>query len=128
MDAFSTAELSSLQATQVESLQDTCVLQSWSSGSADAYGQRVETWTDGAALACGYKPTGGREVWGVEDQPIIIDATVRLPIATVVNRKDRVRVTHRFGVELDSAEVFEIIGEPRRGPSGLQLDLRRVTL
>jgi len=128
MDAFSAAELAGLQATQVDSLMDTCLVQTWSGSSADSYGQLVETWTDGDALACGYYPKGGREVPGPDAAPIVTDATVRLPLDTTVDRRDRIKLTHRFGVELDTAEVFEIVQEPRRGPSGLQLDLRRVTL
>ena len=128
MEAFAEAELAGMQSAQEAAMMDTCVLQVWSSGSADAYGQRVETWTDGAALACGFNPKGGREVPGPEASPIITDASVRLPIDTSVDRKDRVKVTHRFGVALGAAQVFEVVGEPRRGPSGLQLDLRKVTL
>ena len=128
MDGFSAGELARMQAAQADSLQDTCVLQVWSSGSSDAYGQRVEAWTDSAPMACGFNPKGGREVNGGEASPIITDASVRMPVGVTVDRKDRVKITHRFGVALTAAQVFEVLGEPRRGPSGLQLDLRRVAL
>ena len=128
MDAFATAELSGMQDTAEESMMDACTLGVWSSGSADAYGQRVETWTPGSPFACGFNPKGGREVAGAEATPILTDASVRLPIATVLNRKDQITITHRFGVALSPTQTFEIVGEPRRGPSGLQLDLRKVAL
>ena len=127
MDAFATAELSGMQGTAEESMMDTCFLGVWSSGRADAYGQRVETWTPGSPFACGFNPKGGREVNAGEATPIITDASVRLPIDTALDRKDRVQITHRFGVAI-TAQTYEIIGEPRRGPSGLQLDLRRAAL
>jgi hypothetical protein len=127
MDAFSTAELSGMQAAQEEAMQDTCVLLTWFSGSQNAFGEQVETWTPGDPLACGYNPQGGREVAGADAAPILTDATVRLPISTEVDRKDRLQITHRFGVAI-TPETFEIIGEPRRGPSGLLLDLRRAEL
>lgn len=128
MDAFSTAELAGMQAAQEEGMMDTCVLQTWSSSAQDAFGQRREAWTDGDAIACGFNPKGGREVPGPEQAPILTDATVRLPIDTEVDRRDRVKVTHRFGALLATAQVFEIVQEPRRGPSGLQLDLRKAAL
>jgi len=130
---FSTNELTEMQETNERHMMDTCVLQTWSSGSSNAFGERVETWTDGAALACGFNPKGGREVAGGGGEVagatvILTDASVRLPIATEVDRKDRIKITHRFGVELAAPSVFEVIGEARRGPSGLQLDLRRASL
>jgi head-tail adaptor len=128
MDAFAAAELRGMQATQVESLMDTCLLQVWSGDEADDYGQRVETWTDSEPLACGFNPKGGREVSGPDKEPIVTDASVRLPIDTTVHRNDRISITHRFGAALAEAQVFEVAAEPRRGPSGLQLDLRRVEL
>lgn len=127
MDAFAAAELTGMQDTAEESMMDTCVVLVWSSGSSDAFGQPVETWTAGDAIACGFNPKGGREVNAGEATPIITDASVRLPIDTALDRKDRVQITHRFGVAI-TAQTYEIIGEPRRGPSGLQLDLRRAAL
>ena len=133
MDAFAAAELTGMQDTAEESMMDTCVVLVWSSGSSDAFGQPVETWTAGDAIACGFNPKGGREInasagGGIAAaNPILTDASVRLPIDTTLDRKDRVQITHRFGVAI-TAQTYEIIGEPRRGPSGLQLDLRRAAL
>jgi len=128
MDAFSSGELGHMQDTAEESMQDTCVIQRYSSGSSDSFGQTVETFTDSEPLACGFNPRGGREVPGSESAPILTDASVRLPIDTTVDRRDRVKITHRFAGELVSPPVFEILGEPRQGPSALQVDLRRVAL
>jgi len=53
------------------------------------------------------------------------DATVRVPIATTVDLRDRFRVTKRFGETLSSALVFDIVAPPQRGPSGIRLLLRK---
>lgn len=128
MEVFATGELAGMQATAEQSMMDTCVIQTWSSTTDDDWGQREETWTDGSAIACGFNPRGGREVPGPSSEPLLTDATVRLPIDTTVGRNDRVKITHRFGVALAVPLVFDVVQEPRRGPSGLQLDLRRVEL
>jgi len=128
VDALTTAELAGMQGTAQESMMDTCVIQAWSGEEADDYGQLVETWTDGSPVACGFNPRGGREVPGPSSEPLLTDATVRLPLGTAVDRRDRVTVTHRFGAALAVPLVFDVVQEPRRGPSGLQLDLRRAEL
>ena len=127
MDSFSTAELGAMQTSAAESMMDTCKVGVWSTTGQDAAGQPVEVWTYGSAITCGLNPKGGREVAGEGAEPILTDATVRLPIATSVDRRDRIKVTHRFGAAI-TEQVFEIVQEPRRGPSGLQLDLRKAAL
>ena len=132
MDSFSTAELGAMQTSAAESMMNTCKVGVWSTTGQDAAGQPVEVWTYGSAITCGLNPKGGREVNSgagavAGAEPILTDATVRLPIATSVDRRDRIKVTHRFGAAI-TEQVFEIVQEPRRGPSGLQLDLRKAAL
>jgi hypothetical protein len=55
-----------------------------------------------------------------------INVTVRLPITTTIKATDHVKITHRFGVALSTAQIYEVIGEIRRGPSGLQVDLQEI--
>lgn len=125
MKAFSTAELTRLQSAQVAAMQDTCVVQSYAR-TLDSYGSPVETFTDGSAIACGVDMTAGRENRRADMNVERIDATVRLPIGTVIKAADHVKVTHRFGVALGTALIFEVIGEIRRGPSGLRVDVQAV--
>jgi hypothetical protein len=40
--------------------------------------------------------------------------------------KDRIKITHRFGVAITNL-VFEVISFAERGPSGLVLNLTQVT-
>ena len=126
MRSFTADELTRMQSAQVAAMQDTCVVQAYSSSSVDTYGAPVVTYTDGSAIACGLNMTGGKEAWRTNMTTTHIDATIRLPIATSLKSTDRIKVTHRFGAALGTALVFEIVGAIRRGPSGLQVDLLAV--
>jgi head-tail adaptor len=109
-----------MQTGQVAAMQDTCVVQSYSR-TLDTYGSPVESFTDGAAITCGVNMTPGRENRRTDLNAAPIDATIRLPIATSIKSTDHVKVTHRFGVAVTNI-IYEVIGEVRRGPSGLQVD------
>lgn len=126
MRLFQTAELSRLQTAQNNAMQDTCVIQAYSA-TFDTYGAPVITFTDGAPMACGFDPTGGKKNRRVDLTALHVDATVRLPIGTAVNAKDRIKVTRRFGAWLAAALVFDVQGSPQQGPSGLVLELAKVT-
>ena len=53
------------------------------------------------------------------------DGTIRLPIGTTdvedkdISGRNRIKVTHRYGTELDTAEVYAVEGKPRRGLTAL---------
>lgn len=113
-----------MQATNVGAMQDTCVVQRYSR-TLDTYGEPVPTYTDGAAIACGVEMTTGKENRRGDMLVEHIDATLRLPIATTLQAADRIKVTYRFGAA--ALQVYEIVGEIRRGPSGLRVDVREVT-
>jgi head-tail adaptor len=124
VNVFTTAELTRMQAAQTASMMDTCIVQSYAM-TLDDYGAEVDTYTDGSAIACGVNMTPASESRTATMNVERIDATVRLPIATVIKSTDRVKVTHRFGVAITNI-VFEVVGSIRRGPSGLQVDLQAV--
>jgi hypothetical protein len=123
--AFSAGELAAMQATQEAHMMDTCVIQVFTAGARNAAGIKAVSYVDGSAIACGF------HIKTVADQ---LEATkvkttkpeLRLPLATVVTGKDRIKLTHRYGVAI-TAEIYQIVGEPKRGPSGLVLELERVT-
>jgi len=123
---FSTGELEALQGTQEGAMQDRCVLLTRGSAGTDEHGQPIATWTERAATACGFGYPSPREAMGGAQVPAT-QGRVRLPLDTDVSNVDRVRLTHRFGAALSPTETFEVVGEPRRGPSGLALDLKRRT-
>lgn len=123
---FSTDELSRMQATQEAAMMDSCVLVTKHRESTDGYGNPVYGELDGAEIACGFDPTASREVPD-GSEVAITDAQLRLPLAQEVNVQaiSRVTITRRFGVVLASPLLFDVIGLPERGPSGLVLNLVR---
>ena len=93
----------------------------------DTFGQQVETWpTNSASIACGLDMRPGYERHGIEKTVVEYDATVRVPITTTVDMRDRFRVTKRFGETLATALVFDIVAPAQRGPSGIRLLLKRI--
>ena len=126
MMPFTPGEMADLQLTQDGAMMDTCVIVIWSQGAADTYGKPKNVYTPGDQLACGFNATARREVMDGA-QVAITDAQMRLPIGTEIGHLDQVQVTHRHGVRLSTPLTFAILGEPRRGASGLLLNLRSVT-
>lgn len=112
-----------MQATNLAAMQDTCVVRSCSR-SLDAYGAAVESFTDGAPVACGVEMTSGKENRRKDMNVERIDATIRIPLGTVIKAADHIKVTYRFGVA--AAQEYEIIGEIRRGPAGYQVDVQEL--
>lgn len=124
--AFSTAELASMQAAQAAHMMDTGTLDRYTDGGATAYGAPNPTWPTGSAVACGYQQARPDEVQDASHVPVF-DATLRLPIGTVVDPRDRFTLTHRHGVALATAITHEFVGDVQRGPSGLVARLKVVT-
>jgi len=125
MRALQSNELSGLQTAQESAMMDTCIIQAYSSADDD-YGEPLASYTDGSAISCGLNNRGGHEVQDSDMTTLITDATIRLPIDTVVKMQDRVQITHRFGVS--AVSTYEVVGPVRRGPSGLQVDVKAVTV
>lgn len=124
MNPFSSTELTRMRDTQETAMQDICVLQTFTEA-ADDYNQLIRTWSDSDPIACGFDPTGGREITRADATVVFSDASVRLPIDTVIDPAYRIKILTRFGEEIDE-RIFGIIGEPQRGPSGLVLDLQKM--
>lgn len=125
MRAFGTEELERLQGTQEGAMQDTCLVLVYVS-MTDKYGLPKPVYGDGYEVACGLELVRPNERQGRGEVPVI-EARLRLAWDSVIDERDRVKVTHRFGVELASPQTFEIVGPVVRGPSGLVLNLRVVT-
>lgn len=107
-------------------MMDTAVRLVYRETGKDEYGMAVFEWADDAELSCGYDAKAIKEVM-VGTQVVLTDARLRLPIGTTLDNRDRFRVSKRFGEILADPPTYEILGEPRQGPSGLLLDLRLVT-
>ena len=122
--AFTDADLTSMRDMQDAHMLDTGLVQAVTV-TGDTFGQQVESWTDGSTIACGLDMRPGSERHGTDKTIVEYDATVRLPIETTVDLRDRFKVTKRFGEALATALVFDIVAPIQRGPSGIRLLLRR---
>lgn len=123
--SFSTLDLAGMQAAQDAHMMDTCTIDVYTIGSTDAYGAPVPTWPAGSPLSCGFHVFKVDEVLGQTMVPTA-DAQVRLPIGTALGAKDRITVTKRFGVAVTNVS-YVIVGDAVRGPSGLVVNLKRVS-
>lgn len=121
--AFSADEMSDMQDAQEAAMMDTGKVLVYAA-TTDAYGNPAETYTAGSAISCGFKPVRPYEVNGTSQVPQY-DAELRLPIGTTITSLDRFQLTHRFGVDV-ADEVYSVIGQPKRGVSGLVVLLERV--
>lgn len=124
--AFSVAELAGLQAAQDAHMMDTCTIDVYTNAGADTYGNPNPSWVAGSPMACGFQPSAIDEELDTSHVPTI-DAKLRLPIGTTIDPQNRITITKRHGVTLSPSRRFEIVGEAKRGPSGLVLDLKAVT-
>lgn len=123
---FTAAELAGMRSANTAHMMDTCYVQTYSR-TFNSFNEPVEAWADAAsATACGLDMRPGREGHGEDKTTLEYDATIRLPITTTVDAKDRIKITKRFGETLSAALVFRIEGPVQRGPSGIRLLLRRV--
>ena len=122
---FSSLDLSAMQSAQDAHMMDTCTLDRYTDGGADDYGTPTPTWVAGSPISCGFHVFKTDEVLGQTMVPTA-DAQARLPIGSTLDPKDRITITHRHGV--DVADVtYVLVGEAVRGPSGLVVDLKRVS-
>jgi len=127
MSAFSSAELTAMQAAQEAHMMDTCVIRRYVDGQGDDYGpDGPPSYPEDAPIACGFKPASVREIMD-GTQVAMKTAEIRLPIDTEIDAKDHIRITERFGETLLTNEVYRIVGEPKRGPSGLVLQVETVS-
>lgn len=123
---FSETELVALRTTHVAHYGDHCKIGTQGTTQSST-GHLTETFTYGTEIECGFKPAGGKEREAPNGTVLRIDAVLRLPIGTEVHETDRIEITKRNG-EAVTGEIYQATGEPRRGVTGLQLDLVKVKL
>ena len=127
-NTLTAADLVIMRAAQTQSLMDTCVVQT-QSVTVDTYGQGIETFTDGSAIACRFVPSNrvaASEVNRTTSTITITPATVRLPLGTTVTPKDRVKITKRFGETLGTALIFGVDAVSTQGPTCITVTLKDV--
>lgn len=115
-----------LRAVQQLHMWDTIRRQQYSRTINDA-GQPVETWSEVAVdLDCGYEPQNGAESSTVARTIVTWDATIRLPVTTVLDPKDRVLLTRTKRETLSPPILYSIVGPVQTGPTALLVRLRKV--
>lgn len=119
MRHFTPTELERMRATQQNAMQDECAVLAYSSV-PDAYGNPVATYTAGSGIPCGVELLRPSERQASGEVPRI-DLRLRLPLETVFDPRDRIRVIYRYGAAV-TQEDYDIVGPSKRGPSGLVVE------
>lgn len=127
MTLLTSTELDAMSETAELSMHDTCVVQTPTT-TYDAVGGAVQTWTDGASMACGVQFTSERRQESIEVAGVRydVDATIRLPLDATVASTQRIKVTKRYGLALGVVWTFEVLGAVRRGPSANVAKVRQI--
>lgn len=116
---FSDDELSAMQDAQEAHMMDEVIHLVWSS-SKDALNADVSTWTVAAArLPCGIDMTGGNEQRDGGRTVENWNLTLRLPLGTAFDMRDRFQISKRFGRSVLNGTIYEIISPAEEGPSGI---------
>lgn len=125
MQAFSNTELERMQTAQESAMMDACVPMRYSE-TRDELNHPVGSWEDDDEIVCGLDMRGGDERTGDGRVLVSWDAMLRLPIETVLDLRDRIRIIERFGTELETEIIYQIVAPPQQGPSGLLVKLKKL--
>lgn len=117
--------LTYMQDAQETHMFDECNVLEWNvdKEDIDGYGIPVEGYRVRLSTKCGLKMISPKEIQASGEVPVIL-GKLRLPLATIVETRDRISVTHRYGTELAEPLIFDIEGPVERGPTGLVVLLR----
>ncbi len=120
------SELAELRQAQEGHMLDRCVILAYHA-SRDSYGLPKPAYTTGEEIPCGLDEGNRTEQQSIGHVPLT-DAVLRLPLTATITSLSRVRVTRRHGEAVRSPQpVYEVVGVPRLGASGLLVNLRLVT-
>ncbi len=119
-------DFSWMKTDTVAHMFDTCHRVVYSS-SAGTLNQEKPIYTENLTdLACGWQPDPG-SVTIEEDKTVISwDGTLRLPLGTVLDVRDLIKLTKRFGQALSSPPSYRIVAPPQEGPTCLRILLKEV--
>ena len=113
-----------MQATQASSMQDQCKVLYYA-GAPDGFNIPSPVFTPGPVIFFGFQATGQTEL--TEGDVAETTAKLRLPLGTVISPLDRVEIVARYGAVDVEPLIYEVIGQPTAGPSGLVVDLALLT-
>lgn len=122
------SQLRHFRETQVLSLMDTFHKLTYSR-TFNEYNEPIESYTEVMRdEPCGLEQKQGEERGADKNAVIVYDATLRLPITYTIDEKDRIRITKRYGERLDAPIDYQIVSPQQRGPSGIRLLLKKVSI
>jgi hypothetical protein len=130
---YTAGELALNRAAVEGTMQDTCVRLAYSDARDSDNEETAGTHTPAETFVCGFTPAVGRTLSSATRDVhgtgvVITESQLRLPIAAdgVFQPRDRVRLTHRFEMELAMPVDFEIAGTPFTGMTAVVLALHTV--
>jgi hypothetical protein len=113
-----------LAAVQMAHMQDQCNIGRHVSSGTSSLGDPVDFWPYTTGTVCGLEMTGGTEQYKGQIFSTPVDAILRLPKGTEISVEDKILMVSGTA----SGDTFEVIGEPRKGPTGIRINLRRITV
>lgn len=130
MTDVTTNDLARMRDDAESTMRDRCEVGRWTSLGEDERGQEKFSFTYGAEIRCGFKPGGGSQGGGQREvmpgsETSMYEATFRLPVGTVIENVDRLKLTKRYGEALGKPEYFSVVGTPFLGPTALVVRVNR---
>ncbi|KKM22676.1 hypothetical protein LCGC14_1622840 [marine sediment metagenome] len=129
MTSLSSTELSRMRDDAEKTMYDLCFIGKYMRDEADGFNLPEDYWQDVSnEVSCGFKTVRNREAMG-ETEVVMIEAELRLPYDTDIDRRDRVRITYRLGefIKHEDQPVFRIVGQPVHGHAAIVLQLIKDT-
>lgn|SRR5574341_1260091 len=125
MIAVNQGDLLWMRDMQEETMIDECMILTWSTTGKGRYNSSKGEFEDGETFPCGFKPGATREV-SDGTQMVAAEGIMRLPLAAGVelNKRNRIKLIKRQGAAITAPPIYEIIGKPLIGPTGIQINLR----
>jgi hypothetical protein len=125
MRQISSSELSRIRSSQLETLHDECIIQTFSSSGSNTFGETTGSWVSGSTIACALWENGGVKSYAGQIILTEADATLRLPSsASSISSKDRINVISIYGVATGS-RIYQVFSNPKIGISGIVVELKR---
>lgn len=119
-------DFSWMQTDSVAHMFDTChrMVYSFSAGTLN---QEKPIYTESNTdLLCGFSPDPGSLTIEQDKTVITWDGTLRLPLGTTLDVRDRIKLTKRFGQVQSSPITYDIVAPPQVGPTCLRILLKEV--
>ena len=125
---FSSDEVLGLQDTSNSLMMDSCCLATKTTA-RNTLGEEIPNspvWSDEIPCSFDMRPAQSAEKqFGTEHTLLIFDATVRLPVGTLIGARDYVKMTRILGQQVPEV-IYEAMTPVQRGQSAIRLPLKRV--